>query len=135
MGVMPALASAIPYPKASHAVLSAFARLVEVDIDLHELEEYGRMISQKLNSGLEKLRKALQVDEEEPVEEIPAEDEPADPEERPLGAEERMRIEVLFRQAAVDPAKAFELKRELDRLSAFKEYEDRFLDLFRSRRD
>jgi uncharacterized protein len=28
-------------------------------------------------------------------------------------------------------AKAFELKQELDRLGVFKEYEDRFLDLFR----
>jgi len=135
MGVMPALASAIPYPKASHAVLSAFARLTDVEIDLHELEEYGRMISQKLNSGLEKLKKALQADEDEaPAAEAGDDDEPSEPEvQQPLDFEHRGRLETLFRQAAADPSKAFELKRELDRLSAFKEYEDRFLDLFRSR--
>jgi hypothetical protein len=51
-------------------------------------------------------------------------------EERPTPAE-RERIETLFRQAAEDRAKAFELKQELDRLGMFKDYEDRFLDLFK----
>ena len=40
------------------------------------------------------------------------------------------RIEKLFRQASKDRSKAYELKRELDRLELYKEYEDRFLDLF-----
>jgi len=43
----------------------------------------------------------------------------------------RQRIEKLFDQAAKDRSKAFELKQELDRLGVFKEYEDRFLDLFK----
>ena len=33
--------------------------------------------------------------------------------------------------ATKDRSKAFELKQELDRLGLFKEYEDRFLDLFK----
>ncbi len=41
------------------------------------------------------------------------------------------RIEELFGRAASDRTKAFELKRELDRLGLFKRYEDRFLDLFK----
>jgi hypothetical protein len=41
------------------------------------------------------------------------------------------RIEQLFTQAREDRAKAYELKRELDRLDVFREYEDRFLDLFK----
>jgi proteasome assembly chaperone (PAC2) family protein len=40
------------------------------------------------------------------------------------------RIEEMFERAAGDRSKAFELKRELDRLGLFKQYEDRFLDLF-----
>ena len=43
------------------------------------------------------------------------------------------RIEQLFEQAGQDRAAAYELKRELDRLGVFKEYEDRFLDLFKKR--
>jgi hypothetical protein len=41
------------------------------------------------------------------------------------------RIEELFTRAAGDRSKAFELKGELDRLGLFKQYEDRFLDLFK----
>ena len=37
----------------------------------------------------------------------------------------------VFDHAGKDRSKAFELKRELDRLNVFKEYEDRFLDLFK----
>jgi hypothetical protein len=44
---------------------------------------------------------------------------------------DRDRIERLFRQAVKDRAKAYELKRELDRLELYREYEDRFLDLFK----
>ena len=46
-------------------------------------------------------------------------------------AAEDKRIEELFDVAKRDRSKAFELKRELDRLELFKEYEDRFLDLFK----
>ena len=41
------------------------------------------------------------------------------------------RIDELFERAKTDRSKAFELKQELDRLGRFKEFEDRFLDLFR----
>jgi hypothetical protein len=41
------------------------------------------------------------------------------------------KIEDLFTQASKDCPKAFELKQELDRLGVFKEYEDRFLDMFK----
>jgi hypothetical protein len=44
------------------------------------------------------------------------------------------RIEELFARAAKDRSKAFELKQELDRLGLFKQYEDRFLDLFKKAR-
>jgi hypothetical protein len=44
---------------------------------------------------------------------------------------DQQRIERLFEQAGKDRSKAFELKQELDRLGVFKDYEDRFLDLFK----
>ncbi len=46
----------------------------------------------------------------------------------------RARIEELFAAVARGQASPNELKAELDRWGAFKEYEDRFLDLFRRRR-
>jgi proteasome assembly chaperone (PAC2) family protein len=48
-----------------------------------------------------------------------------------LSPADRQHIEQLFTEAAADRSKAFELKRELDRLGVFKDYEDRFLDLFK----
>ena len=41
----------------------------------------------------------------------------------------------LFEEATKDRSKAFELKQELDRLGVFKEYEDRFLDLFKGTKE
>jgi len=41
------------------------------------------------------------------------------------------KIERIFQEASRDIAKAQELKGELDRWNVYKEYEDRFLDLFK----
>ncbi len=41
------------------------------------------------------------------------------------------RIDKLFEQAKLDIKKANELKAELDKWNVYKEYEDRFLDLFK----
>ena len=40
-------------------------------------------------------------------------------------------IDALFTQAQADISKANELKAELDKWNVYKDYEDRFLDLFR----
>lgn len=48
-----------------------------------------------------------------------------------ISEDDALRIEFLFDAATFDRSKAYELKRELDRLHVFAEYEDRFLDLFR----
>ena len=61
--------------------------------------------------------------------EATARDEPA--EEGGLRPEDENRIHNLFEQSRRDRAHAYELKRELDRLGVYREYEDRFLDLFK----
>jgi len=53
------------------------------------------------------------------------------PEKSRVDAEDEERIEQLFEQARENRSNAYELKRELDRLEIFKDYEDRFLDLFK----
>jgi len=136
LGSMPAFAAAIPYPKASLAILETFSAMCEVPVDLEELRSYTRAIEHQLTSGLEKLQETLQgqgsgeesapASTEENIEE--GEDQIAS---GPTVGERR-RIEDLFALASRDRSKAFELKRELDRLGIFKDYESRFLDLFRS---
>lgn len=134
LGEMPGLAAQIPYPSAAAAVLKVFRELAGVPLDLSELEEYGRSMQVQLSQVYEKVREVL--GEEETAEESQSESaesksvEPAAPEHPVLADEDAERIERLFRDARSDRSKAFELKRELDRLGAFRRFEDRFLDLF-----
>jgi hypothetical protein len=51
----------------------------------------------------------------------------------PLSIKEK--IEKLFEEAKKDISKANELKSELDKWSVYKEYEDRFLDLFKKTKE
>lgn len=129
LGEMPHLFSALPCPKASLAILEAFTTITGIDLDFAELAEQARVTEQQLGELLARV-------EQEYGGQFPGEEEGSSveamvTEEERLGPAERQRIERLFAQAAQDRARAFELKQELDRLGAFKEYEDRFLDLFK----
>lgn len=135
LGEMPALVTAIPYAKASAAVLEKFCGLTGIRIELQELEEYGRTVENHLANAIDTLQKAVQQQADQAREEAgppELEVEPT-PEERhhTITEEDRQQIESLFAQAARQRSKTFELKRLLDRLGVFDLYEDRFLDLFR----
>lgn len=129
LGEMPHIFSQLPFPKASQAVLEVFATLTGLELDLSELAEQAAKVEEQLGELLAKVEEQLRGDREE------TESEGEDREEaRPAktrNPDEVRRIETLFGEAAADRSKAFELKRELDRLGWFAEYEDRFLDLFR----
>jgi proteasome assembly chaperone (PAC2) family protein len=117
----------LPYPKASQAILEVFTTITGIKLDFTELAEQVRVMDQQLGELLARVEQAYGPqfpDQEEGYSPEPAEEEP-------IGPARRQHIEALFQQAAKDRAKAFELKQELDRLGVFKEYEDRFLDLFK----
>ncbi len=110
-------------------MLEAFSRIANINIDLKELAEQAKEGEEKLSELLEKVEEALE--QQQPTgEEESAEFEPSTDEAEETAPEDRDRVEQLFRQAILDRSKAYELKRELDRLGLYKEYEDRFLDLF-----
>jgi proteasome assembly chaperone (PAC2) family protein len=127
LGEVPHVLTEIPFPKASLAVLEVFMTIADIELDLTELHEQVRAVELKLDELIADLETTLQ-EEVEPEEEGHSV-EPAEKES--LNPEDAERIETLFEQAKQDRSKAYELKRELDRLNAFGEYEDRFLDLFR----
>lgn len=128
LGEMPAIAPQVPFPNASAAVLRAFARLAGIDLDLDDLEAYGSSMQEQLGRVYDEVREAVNQLRQETK---PAAPEPERAEAEPeLSQEDFGRIERLFTQAELDRAKAFELKRELDRLGVFSRYEDRFLDIF-----
>jgi proteasome assembly chaperone (PAC2) family protein len=128
LGEMPHLLAQLPYPKASLAVLKTFVKLCGIELDFTELEEQVQAVDEKLGELLAGVEHAFQ-------EEMPPEEEAfstEEPEEEKLSAGEKGRIEELFSHARLDRSKAYELKSELDRLGVFRDYEDRFLDLFKN---
>lgn len=127
LGEMPHIFSQLPYPKASQAILEVFTTITGIELDFTELAEQVRLMEQQLGELLAQVEQTY-------GQQFAAEEEAASPE--PSEAEgiapaQLQRIEKLFQQAEKDRAKAFELKQELDRLGVFKDYEDRFLDLFK----
>ena len=130
LGEMPHIFARLPFPKASLAILEVFATITDLDLDLSELAEQARIAEQQLGELLARVEHQFGQEGGFEEEKFEAEDVKNVEEERGT-AEDRERIDRLFEQAANDRSKAFELKQELDRVGLFKEYEDRFLDLFK----
>jgi proteasome assembly chaperone (PAC2) family protein len=125
LGEMPHFFTQLPFPKASVAVLETFTTITGLDVDFTELAEQARSMEDQLGEILSRVEQAARPPaEEEEYSHPSAEDEH-------IGADAQQQIERLFEEARADRSKAFELKRELDRLGVFKEYEDRFLNLFK----
>jgi proteasome assembly chaperone (PAC2) family protein len=138
LGEMPHVFAQLPFPKASLAVLQAFTKIAEIQLNLGELADQAREMEQKLGELLAQMQQAIarripdeaeENDVEEDEDEEAVQHEPAG--EEHLKAEDKERIERLFKQATQDRSCAYELKRELDRLGVYRDYEDRFLDLFK----
>lgn len=127
LGEMPHIFHQLPFPKASLAILEVFTTITGIELDFTELAEQASTMEQRLGELLAHVEKTIggqQTTEDESFGQEAAE------EERPTAAQ-KQRIESLFDQATRDRSKAFELKQELDRLQLFRDYEDRFLDLFK----
>lgn len=130
LGEMPHVFAQLPFPKASLAVLTSFASISGMKIDVGELEEQAAEMDQKLTDLIDQMQHAME-DQQAGEEVEPSEAEPE--EEQGLTALDQGRIEELFARASSDRSVAYELKRELDRLGVYMDYEDRFLDLFKPR--
>jgi len=127
LGEMPHVFTQLPFPKASLAILEAFSTIFGISLDFAELAEQAQNMERQLGELLTQV--AHRFGPREDAEEEGSSAEPT--EEERLRAADEQRIEELFGQAVKDRSKAFELKQELDRLGIFKDYEDRFLDLFK----
>lgn len=131
LGEMPHLFSQLPFPKASLAVLEVFKTIADIELDLTELSQQAREMEQQLGKLLSQIEQAIEQQQQAQQEaENPYGVQPA--EEERMSPQDEQRIEQLFEQALQDRSKAYELKRELDRLDVFAEYEDRFLDIFKN---
>jgi predicted ATP-grasp superfamily ATP-dependent carboligase len=137
LGESPQLFAQIPFPKASLAVIKVFGSISGVQVDLAELETQASAMEKQLEgllkqveSQMEKQDQAEQDHDEE--DEFGLWSNKEEEQTLRLSLDDEKQIEELFGRAKQDRSKAYELKRELDRLGVFAEYEDRFLDLFKS---
>jgi hypothetical protein len=130
LGEIPLYTIQIENPKASAAVLNALSRITGIHIETSSLIAQAQTMEEEINKLLEFLKLApatAQPIGEEDIEKIKKSLNQLT--KLPVSVKER--IEQLFSQAKTDISKARELKVELDNWSVYKEYEDRFLDLFK----
>ena len=135
LGEMPHIFAQLPFPKGSLAVLEVFAALTGVQMDFTELARQAESVEEQLGELLERVQEQVKDqlrDRDDPADDDAPDDSANDePTNDPADDDAERRVEELFALAAADRSKAFELKRELDRLGVFAKYENRFLDLFR----
>jgi len=129
LGEIPQSLSAIPFPKASEAILRCFGEMAEIKIDFTELTRIAEESERQIDSLVEQINRSREL----PGEPQETEDElnESPPEEPRLSSEDEAEIERLFEESGKDRSRAFVLKQKLDQLGLFKDYEDRFLDLFK----
>ncbi|MBM3246739.1 MAG: hypothetical protein FJZ13_05395 [Candidatus Omnitrophica bacterium] len=134
LGEIPLYTIQIENPKAAYAVLEAFKKILNIQLDLTGLSEQLRVMEEEINRLLDYLKLGPQGPSPIGEEEIERIKKSLSQLTRlPVSVKEK--IEKLFEQARRDISKANELKAELDRWNAYKEYEDRFLDLFKKSKD
>ena len=133
LGEMPHIFAQLPYPESVARCLESVHDHREIEIDFTELAEQAEEMDQKLGELWRRCKRRCSRGKSQRKSQKNGRSrsvvKPA--EEERCSDEDRERIERLFEQAKQDRSTAYELKRELDRLEVYREYEDRFLDLFK----
>ncbi|MDD5560901.1 MAG: PAC2 family protein [Candidatus Omnitrophica bacterium] len=135
LGDIPLYTIQIENPKASAAVLLGLGKIINLQINVQPLKEQAQTMENEINKLLDYLKlgssgQAAPIGEEE-VELIKKT--LSQFTKLPVSVKEK--IEKLFEESRLDITRASELKVELDKWNVYKEYEDRFLDLFRKSTD
>ena len=133
LGEIPLYTIQIENPRASYAVLDALCRILKLELDLNSLLEQAQTMETEINKLMDFLKLGPQSSPigEDEIERI----------KKTLGQLTRLpssvkeKIEKLFFQVKTDITKAAELKSELDKWNVYKDYEDRFLDLFKKKNE
>ena len=120
----------IENPRASKAVASVFAQIMGLKLDFSSLDERARIVDEEIEKLVDYFKSGassqgpISEDEIEKFKQSLATF-------TKLPDSARAKIEELFKVTERDITRAPELKKELDRWHIYKDYEDRFLDLFK----
>ena len=130
LGEIPIYTVQMENPKASLAILRVLSNILDIKIDFSQLTEQSKRIEVEIAKLIDYLK-----GQEFPDAAIKEED--VDFFKKMLATytklpeSARYNIERLFKEARGDLKKAAELKGELDKWNVYKDFEDRFLDLFK----
>ncbi|OPX30245.1 MAG: hypothetical protein B1H08_02220 [Candidatus Omnitrophica bacterium 4484_171] len=120
----------IENPRANLSLLKVIDKYLNFNLNLTPLVKRAKFIE----SEIDKLMSYLKGESQTPP---PLSDEDIDKIKKDLSTYTKLpqsvreKIEILFREARKDISKARQLKEELDHWNVYKDYEDKFLDLFK----
>lgn len=135
LGEIPFFTVQVEFPKASLRILEVLSKMLNHQVDLVDLELYA----EEKEKDIEPLAHLL--GKERPDQHRPEMGESGHPviplQDDKVPQSVKTRIEKLFKQAEFDLTykSKMRLKEELDNWGVFRDYEDRFLDLFKARGD
>jgi uncharacterized protein len=135
LGDIPLYTIQIENPKASAAVLQALGKILSIPINIQPLKDQALAMESEINKLLDYLKLGA------PGQSAPIGEEEVELIKKTLSQLTKLpvsvkeKIEKLFEESRTNIAKANELKVELDKWNVYKEYEDKFLDLFRKNID
>jgi len=135
LGDIPLYTIQIENPKASAAVLEALGKILNIAIDVRPLKEQAHVMENEINKLLDFLKLGT------PGQSAPIGEDEVELIKKTLSqltklpASVKEKIEKLFEESKTNISKANELKAQLDKWNVYKEYEDRFLDLFHKNQD
>ena len=133
LGEIPFYAGQIENPRSSMVVLNALTKFLDIRLDLNELSLAGKIMEEEIGKLIEHIKDpSTQEEHERPITTEDIEkirNVLATHSQIPDSA--KRQIEDLFSQAKEDISCAVKLKQKLDEWNAYKDYEDRFLGLFK----
>jgi len=132
LGEIPLFTIQTENPKSSLAILYKLTKILNIEVDPQGLEDQARLMEEEIEKLIDFIHSPQQHSGPEPI----GEDEIEKIKKTlslytKLPQSAREKIEKLFWEVKTNVAKANELKKELDQWNVYKEYEDRFLDLFK----
>ena len=139
LGEIPIYTVQIENPKTVFTILERLKRILNLSLDLTGLDKQAHFIEGEINKLVDYLKEGIGL----PAASGPGPISDAEMEKIKKSLTQLTRlphsikekIESLFELSRKDVSKANELKQELDKWSVYKEYEDRFLDLFKKPED
>ena len=134
LGEIPFYTVQIENPKANLGILQIINKYLNLGMDLSSLVKRSKFIEKEVDKLIAYLKGEMQTPPEGPM---PLSEEDIEKIKKELAAYTKLpqsvreKIEELFLKAKKDITIANTLKKELDHWNVYKEYEDKFLDLFR----